>query len=154
MSRLDTRRTGPTVPWSFSDAKAAFFLAAAGAGLLMWAWWESGGTGRVSHQTAWTVVGELAVVAIALGSVVWVASGRRAVRHRRNELVSRLDELVTRAHPEDIAKPTAGDGFVFLAGSGRYHREGCQLVQGKPAQPLALGPSARNGLRPCEMCEP
>src|SRR3712207_2006693 len=82
-----------SVPWSLSDARSTFVANVVGVGLLISAWWASGGTADLERQTARTILGVLAVGLIALGNLFWVMSAGRAVRRRRTELIDRVDRF-------------------------------------------------------------
>ena len=142
----------PTVPWSLSEARAAFFAEAAGAVLLGVSWWGSSGSATPGRQATWADVGVLGLALIVLGSLVWVASGRTAVARRRDELVGRLEQVAA-STPIGVAA-TAGRTVVRLPASRRYHAADCVLVLGKSAREVAPGADELDGLDPCEMCEP
>jgi hypothetical protein len=126
--------------------------ATAGIALLAWSWWQSSGTGKLDRQTTWTAVGVLAVSLIAFGNFLWVSSGRRAVRLRRDQLAAAIEQAEFVALPGSSGASTTVSSYVAVAGSNRYHRDTCLLVRGKQAQRLRTG-RTMNGLRPCEMCE-
>ena len=144
------------VPWSFSEARTSFAAWLAGTALLMVCWWESSGTGRAAKQTVWANLGVAAVALIVLASIMWVSSGRRAVRARRNHLNDRLEQVGSAALLRPAVESAAPDpdGLVMIAGTSRYHRPGCLLVASKPASTATdqIIDSAR--LEPCEMCRP
>jgi hypothetical protein len=146
----------PSVPWSLSEARTSFIAVTLGGALLVWSWWQVSGLARLSGQTTWVVVGVLGVMVIGLGSLLWVTSGRRAVRERRNDLAGLLEDVLAARYPrEQAAEPEtpatpAAAGLVALRGSTRYHRNDCLLVHGKEVTALP-GPGRRS---PCEMCEP
>ena len=140
----------PSVPWSLSEARTAFLSLVLGAGLLIWSWWQVSGAARLSRQTTWLVVGVLGVMVVGLGSLLWVTSGRRAVRVRRDHLGDRIEDFLRGATPVGPPSGPGRAGLVGLRGSVLYHRDGCLLVHGKPVNALR-GPGRR---RPCEMCEP
>ena len=145
---------GPTVLWSWAEARTGFLTTTVGAGLLVWAWWESSGTAAVQHQTTWTAVGILAVTLIAAGNLFWVMSGRRAVRLQRAELVRKVEEVQLVARPVPRARSITASPFVAVPGAGRYHRESCLLVGDKVVHRVPADVGQQDGLRPCEMCEP
>lgn len=150
---MNTAPTRTTVPWTSSDATTAFVMTMLGAGAVSVAWWGASGTGRLDRQVMWTVVAVLGLIVIGVASFTWLLSGRRAVALRRENLLDDVDRFVS---PFGVRTSTSVDGMRFLtiAGSQRYHREGCQLVRGKDAARLPGDGSALDGLRPCEMCEP
>lgn len=146
---------GPTIPWSLSDARTGFLTTIVGAGLLVWAWWESKGTSAVQDQTTWTTVGILAVTLIAAGSLFWFISGRRAVRLRGRELMHNVEEVLQLLAPPVPRLPSSTvSPFVAVPGAGRYHRKDCLLARGKVVHRLPVDVGQQDGLRPCEMCEP
>jgi hypothetical protein len=144
----------PTVPWSLSDARTGFLTTTVGAGLLVWAWWETSGAAAVQDHTTWTAVGILAVTLIAAGNLFWVMSGRRAVRLRGAELVRKVEEVQLLARPIPRARSITVSPFVVVPGAGRFHRESCLLVRGKVVHRVPADVGQQDGLRPCEMCEP
>lgn len=141
---------GPSLPWSLSEARSALLTIILGGGLMGLAWWQSSGTGKLAEQSTWVGVGVVALAVIGAGNLLWVVSGRRAVRVRRDELVSGIEALgvVAAARLAD-----SGDEVVrrvAVAGTDRYHREGCLLVRDKRVKPVR----STGRLRPCEMCDP
>jgi hypothetical protein len=135
------------VPWSLPDARAAFVTATSGVLLLVLAYWWASGTGDADDQVSATVLGVVAVVLVGTAGLIWVLSGRRAVRLRRVELIDRIAEL-----GDDRAATLDADDapLVGLPGSARFHRPDCLLVRGKDVQLVARD----GGGRDCEMCRP
>jgi hypothetical protein len=146
---------GPTVPWSLpSDARTTLLTTTVGVGLLVFAWWESSGTGNLDHQTTWVALGVLAVFLIGMGTLFWVLSGLRALRLRCEELMNRIENAELVAVPRTTGRSVTASPFVAIEGSGRYHQEDCLLIQGKEVHPVPSGARTLDGLQPCEMCEP
>lgn len=138
-----------SVPWSLAEARTSFLGAVAGAAIIAWSWWESSGTGHLSQQTAWGNAGVLGIVLIGGSAFIWVTSGRRAVKARRDSCAERLEELLPgQVSVKDLS---SGTGYVILAGSHRYHRGDCLLVAGKNHQ---AAPTGSADLTACEMCLP
>lgn len=147
--------SGPTrtLPWSIADARAAFLPIIFGAMLLAWGWWEASGTGNLDEQTTAVVFALLAAGVVVAGSFAWVAAGRRAVRLRREKVLGQLERhgLLGRVWAVSDAE---ADGLVAVAGTTRYHRPDCLLVQGKDVEPVTADGRASAGRVPCEMCRP
>lgn len=138
-----------SLPWSFSEARTAFATGTVGIATIIWAWWESSGTAHLTEETAWGNVGVMGVLLVFVAALVWVVSGRRAVRTRRDFCVALLEQKLPDAQPVEREEP---DGYLVVPGTSRYHRSNCLLVAGKIA-------FARTGLPPaelaaCEMCRP
>ena len=144
----------PSVPWSQSDARTAFVATMVGVVLLAWAWWGSSGTGKLDQQTMWGTVSVFALALIGMGNLFWLISGRRAIRRRCDALAEQIGQA-TFTTAASAAPPSAGASvLVAVAGSDRYHRDTCLLVQGKDVRQVPERGRGRDRLRPCEMCEP
>lgn len=135
------------MPWSLSEARTSFLTGIAGVALLVWGWWGSSGSGQLSRQTDWADSGVVGVVLIVIAAVIWVSSGRRAVKARKDLCAEGLEQLF----PNAARGAGIGDVFVFLPGSNRYHRGDCLLVAGKHGRSAPIGSGE---LSPCEMCRP
>lgn len=144
----------PAVPWSFSEARASFIAWIAGAALLLVCWWESSGTGRVSKQTTWANVAVASIGVIALASIMWVASGRRAVRARRDRLNDLLESLTPSALVPQRDGLSVEDHLFTVDGTSRYHRSDCLLVAKKEAHVAPKEVIGSGDWQPCEMCRP
>src|SRR5690606_10065879 len=98
-----------------------------------------------------TVVGILGIVTLGVGNFLWLLAGRRSVGGRRDDLLTVLEG--SDALPLASRDPSpAVDDVVAVAGTARFHRAGCLLVDGKAAR--AVPQERRGDLRPCEMCRP
>src|SRR2546421_3395914 len=73
---------GP-VPWRLANLLVLWAALAAGATLLVLAWWGASATADQSSQVAWINVGVCGVIVSGAGITTWVLSGRRAVGARR-----------------------------------------------------------------------
>jgi hypothetical protein len=142
------------VPWSFSEARASFVAWISGAALLLVCWWESSGTGRVSKQTTWANVAVASIAMISIASIMWVASGRRAVRARRSQLNDRLEKLGSTVPASERAVIFVEDQPLTVSGTSRYHRSDCLLIAEKKAYFAPTDVIESGDLQPCEMCRP
>lgn len=145
-------RSQPTLPWSISDARSSFLPMLFGAVLLVWAWWDASGTGKLDDQTRAVVLAVLGIAVIGAGSLGWIAAGRRAVRDRRNRVIDSLERSGL-ARPLATTSTDTSDDLVVVGGTTRYHRSHCLLVRGKTVRPLDED-ARTTTLTPCEMCRP
>lgn len=88
------------------------------------------------------------VVAAGMGNLVLLLDAQRQVALRRSHLVGQLERGLMAAA---AVKPRDPLVRVRVAGSGRYHRPSCLLVQGKRTRRVS---GTRTSLAPCEMCQP
>jgi hypothetical protein len=139
-----------TVPWSEAEARTSFAFAAAGAALIVWAWW--GSSGRASADgTEWFACGIAGLGVLCFGALTWVMAGRRAVGDRREALEERVVSCFgARPMPADEARAL----HVILQGSTRYHRRECLLVAGKRTTTCSEADEGSASLLACEMCRP
>lgn len=143
----------PATPWSPADLTVAVWPVVFGVALLAWSWWEASGSPSLDDQTGWVVIAVVATGIAAFGMSAWVRAGRRAVRERREHVLTALEEL-TGAGGADLTDPGWDTGLVTYPNAQRYHRADCALVQGKRVQPLSARTRGSKTARPCEMCEP
>jgi hypothetical protein len=50
--------------------------------------------------------------------------------------------------------PASGGPFYATSSGTVYHRADCAVITNHPEDVRVLGPSARAGLRPCQICSP
>jgi hypothetical protein len=158
----------PELPWKASHLVATVAALGLGAVGVLVSWWAASGTARLSVEIAWMNLGVAALIVIGATTAVWVLAGRRVIGHRQARLAVALEGVKERRRP---SVPTAGsweihpasgvaaadavaqhDRLVWAPGMTRYHREGCQLVQGKQVRVASLGAHEKAGRRPCGMC--
>ena len=138
---------GP-VPWRLANLVGLWVTLAAGATLLVLAWWGASATADQSSQVAWINIGVCGLIVSGVGITTWVLSGRRAVGARRMLLFPDA-QPVTDAIPTDESGP-----LVTAAHLTRYHRSGCPMVAGKRTRAASAARHRAAGLEPCGVCRP
>ena len=136
------------VPWRLANLVVLWVTLAAGATLLVLAWWGASATADQSSQVAWINLGVCGVIAAGVGITSWVLSGRRAVGARRLLLFPDTPSL-TDASPADESGP-----LVTAPHLTRYHRTGCPMVAGKRTRAASVARHRSAGLEPCGVCRP
>jgi hypothetical protein len=147
-------------------------VTSAGVGLgavgVLVSWWAVSRTARLSSEIAWMNLGAGGLMVVGATLAMWVLAGRRAIGQRQARLEADLDGVVARRLPPVAVASAAAsrrtavagargddvppDRWVWARGMTRYHRKGCQLVQGKQVRVASLGAHQRAGRRPCGMC--
>jgi len=138
---------GP-VPWRLANLLVLWVTLAAGATLLVLAWWGASATADQSSQVAWINLGVCGLIVAGVGITAWVLSGRRAVGARRM-LLFPDPSPGTDASPADESEP-----LVTAAHLTRYHRSGCPMVAGKRTRAASAARHRAAGLEPCGVCRP
>jgi hypothetical protein len=104
-------------------------------------------------RLSWLQVSVLGLVIAAVANGMWLL-------RVRTTLVLAREAVLDPAHRAWLAGPVAAaaqDGStVLVAGDGmtRYHRASCQLVAGRATRARTRAEHEREGLSPCEVCEP
>ena len=143
----DVVTVGP-VPWRLANLLVLWATLAAGATLLVLAWWGASATADQSSQVAWINVGVCGVIVSGAGITTWVLSGRRAVGARRML-------LFPDASPSTEASLLGESGpLVTAAHLTRYQRHGCPMVAGKRTRAASTARHRAAGLQPCGVCHP
>ena len=138
---------GP-VPWRPANLLVLWVTLAAGATLLVLAWWGASATADQSSQVAWINVAVGGLIVSGVGITSWVLSGRRAIGARRRLLLADGSPSPD-ASPLDRAEP-----LVTAAHLTRYHRSGCPMVAGKRTRTASAAGHRAAGLEPCGVCRP
>jgi hypothetical protein len=149
-------------------------VAVAGGVLLLGAYLGISKETDVARQIPYLVSGGMGGMALViLGAALVVADKLEETRGDASQarLAHQVDDLhglIVSAVATDVAPvgaptaPGAGtgeapddDGTLVAVPSGRtYHRQSCELVRGKPAQPVTDAEIATRGLSPCPVCQP
>jgi hypothetical protein len=140
--------TAGPVPWRLANLIVLWITLAAGATLLLLAWWGASATADGPSQVAWINVGVCGLIVSGAGVTSWVLSGRRAVGARRVLLVPDA-ALRTDAVRADDRRP-----LVTARHLTRYHRAGCPMVAGKRTRAATAARHRAAGLEPCGVCRP
>jgi len=121
-------------------AVAAVLIATAG----------SAHTASFDEQTNWLTVAVAGLALAVVVSAAWLLHGRRRLVRRRAGLTTSIAVAFDR--------PAAGPGVhlapVATAQMSHYHRETCQLVRGKGAEPASVIEHRRAQRTPCAVCRP
>src|SRR5438067_727420 len=86
-------------------------------------------THDLSSRVAWCNVAVIGFVLAALGDVLFLTAGRRAIGRRVALLGARLEMEPSRAPTSE-----GNDPLVVAARMTHYHRPTCLLMRGKPAK--------------------
>jgi hypothetical protein len=157
------------LPWRAGHVVVTSAGVGLGAVGVLVSWWAVSRTARLSSQIGWMNLGAAGLMVVGATLAMWVLAGRRAIGQRQARLEAALDGVVARrrVRPVPVTKAAAGrraavveatgddappERWVWARGMTRYHREGCQLVQGKQVRIASLGVHERSGRRPCGMC--
>lgn len=139
-----TATSSPT-PWTSGQVRVAAGCDAAAALAVAFAAARSGHA-SLADDVLWLNVGVLALVlaVVVNGSLLLVA--RRTIGQRRVRL--RPDVVAPATGPER----RAAGSWLWLPGTTRAHRSGCQLIAGKPAEAVSADRIRAEGLARCEVC--
>lgn len=142
------------VPWSFNEARVIFAAGAIGAAMLVASWWAASGTAKPESLNTWVMVGVASLGVVSGASLLWLLAGRRAIRARRDELLTRIERGVETQPPSIAPDRPVASSLVAVRSSERYHRSDCMLVRGKDVQRLTGTARSLGRRKPCEMCRP
>jgi hypothetical protein len=147
-------RLGP--PVGKAAAAASTLLALTGAALMVLGWYQASGTFDVDRQLDGASVGLTGLALTLVALITWLAVSRRAVAARSATVVSLLQTSAPAA--DQSSRPSAamppGTTLVASARMLRYHRDDCQLVEGKTVAPAGRRQHEAAGRRPCGVCLP
>jgi hypothetical protein len=162
---------------------AAAACLAAGAILLVVAWYDISGTNRLYEQMPYLIsAGFSGMALVIVGSALLVASRYDRIERRLAKLVDAVTEPMNdgegdsaagppagqaaaghpagaplpAAHPPAAATPLelAAEGLLVTPGGTTYHRPECPLVRDKPATVADPGAIASGSLTACPLCDP
>jgi hypothetical protein len=136
------------VPWRLANLVVLWVTLAAGATLLLLAWWGASATADESSQVGWINLGVCGVIVSGAGITSWVLSGRRAVGARRILLFPDAAPVAGPDHTVERAP------LVTARHLTRYHRAGCPMVAGKRTRAASAARHRAAGLEPCGVCRP
>lgn len=96
-------------------------------------------------------------VGLLLSSAPWLAASIAAsvlagvlIYRRRGRLGA-----ANRRHTAQPATQGAGDPDVWVIdGRPRYHRRGCEIIDGQEAEPVPRSQATEDGFIPCSLCQP
>jgi hypothetical protein len=150
-----TPQRAARLPWTVGQL--LFWVTASSVGLLVLlvSWWLVGGQVRIGPQIPWLNAGMAGLAVAAVGNVLWLLQGRRAVAERTRAVVGRLsDRPPPRRRTVAPARRAADGGFVATEAMTHYHRPDCLLVAGRSARPQARAEHVAAGRTPCGACRP
>ncbi len=107
----------------------------------------AGQQGSLSGQVTWVDLGVVGLLLAVVANGSLFLAARRAVGRRRLDL---LPDVIARVAARPEATPEAT--WWWLPGTTRAHVEGCQMISGKPAEPISADAVRANRLRRCEIC--
>jgi hypothetical protein len=117
------------------------------------AWGATRGDSQPNDQIPWIVVAACAAALSGAVNAGWLLLFRREIGDRHQTLATRIIELHQREAGSAIVDAAVGtDNLVVVPRSDLYHRVGCALVDGRPAEPVHPGDHHGRGLRPCGWC--
>jgi hypothetical protein len=146
----------PGRAWSLHDLIRLYTVNAVALVVVVTAWWAAAGTVRTTTQIACIAAGIAAVILAGGANCVWLLVGRRAVALRRRTVRAKsalVAELLTAQDDVAPADPLRATDLLYLPGSRRYHRPGCELLAGKSGVKRA-GAADRTSRLPCGVCAP
>lgn len=123
--------------------------ALAGAALAL-AWWGTSTTGEVSRQVDWLVVAVAALFVVVGANLGRMLVERRGLKLRRVRM-ARMIETAFGAVSTGVDEP---DDLVAAAAMSRYHRDSCQLVEGKVVRADNLAAHLQAARTACGVCKP
>jgi hypothetical protein len=119
----------------------------AGTGLLV-AWVGSSRTADLESQGVWLVSAVGALITAGLGGTSFLLSGFRRVYGGTGRL------LRARSRPQAVPVRANPDRYPFIIGATRYHRHGCQFIEGKSHDAATPEEHGLAGRVPCGLCRP
>jgi hypothetical protein len=136
-------------PWSTEHLTRLLAANAVGLAVIGTGAYQAAGGGVVRTQLTWLELSVIGLLVAGTANALWLLRGRQAVTLARVEVLSTRQRalLFPRLATATSAAPGA---LVWVPGTTRAHRAGCSLVAGKPTRLAA----DREGLVPCEVCEP
>jgi hypothetical protein len=150
-----TRRHAPaeTTPWLPSMLLFWQVLTVVTGIALIMAWYSVSGKSVFDDQkTGINIAIAVLIISCALDAM-FILAGRRAVGARREHLLSSVPVIPRRrgaatSSAPDLAGLVAGDGLT------RYHRNSCQLAEGRDWPVASLAEHQAAGRTACGVCAP
>lgn len=157
-SALTPHSASRPLPWRLGNLSSLLGFVGLGGIILLVAWWGASSTAVVSKQYPWLDLGIAGTVGICTGIGAWLLAGHRAIADRRLH-VTALAEAAFGDHArfsDDVISSMSHHEDVLLATAGmsHYHRPDCQLMLGKPSQPLGRAAHETHDRQPCGICQP
>lgn len=143
-------------PWAASDVTSLVWTALVGVVGLVVGYLAVSGSVGTSTQFISTALAAGAVAVAGLGNGVWLATGSRAVRHRRTQVEARalaISVALAEGTPTVPIPALNESDFVTVAGTARYHRPGCILVHAKAVVSATAEEHRAAGRQACPICE-
>lgn len=149
--------TGHLPLWQLTDVMRLFQLCVLALVMQGVAWFGASGTVANRDQLLWIVLAAAGIGVGGLASAMWLLSGLRAIRDRKQAVLQPLVDLAPIAitAPELVVADT--ELLVALPGhTTRYHLATCQLVARRDVAPEVAGRAAQEaaGRRACGVCLP
>jgi hypothetical protein len=159
-----SRRVTPARPllWGAEDLLRWAITTSLGGIVIAVAWYIAAGEATFGQQVGPLDAALAGLLLSAVGNLVWLLRGRRALGERRRLLLPDLagatasddaHAVVVGPKPENATTVDA----VFLAGEGmeRFHRPECALAAGRTGWTTATRQAHEDaGRRPCGICRP
>jgi hypothetical protein len=114
----------------------------------------------VRDELAWLNLGVIGLAIAAANNAMWLLRGRERVSFARAVLLPGADAVAATVgfgrRPDGHGVEHRGGAPMFAAAAGRsrYHSPDCPFIAGRTVDAGPRDVHERNGLLPCEVCEP
>jgi hypothetical protein len=110
-------------------------------------------------ELAWLNLGVAGLAIAAMSNATWLLRGRESVSFGRVALLPGAAAIAELVDPCDLylrLEHREQSGATFATGDrlARYHRPDCPFIAGRSVELDGRDVFERNGLLPCEVCEP
>lgn len=143
-------------PWHVQDDTRRWQTHVVAVILLGASWYVAAGSTSPSSQVTSVAAGLGAAALAGSGEILWLLTGMRAVRDRKEDAAGRIEVL----GPTRDASPTAAAPerrvaapLVAVSGATLFHDMHCDAVAGKPVVIAGRSAHVRASRRPCAMCQ-
>jgi hypothetical protein len=157
---------GPPVLWSAEDLLRWVITVSIGGVVVVASWYVCAGDTTFSQQIGPTDAALAGLLLAAVGNLVWLLHGRRALGERRRVLLPDVGEATEPSRRrvlqerEDLPSVPVGahnEEVVLVAGEHmeRFHRPECPLASGRTGWAAMTRQDHESaGRRPCGVCRP
>jgi hypothetical protein len=142
---------GASVPWPADAVGRLVVSNMVGLAVILASAYEASHEHVMRSSLTWLNLAVLGLAIAGAGNALWVLRGRQALASARGAAFAELHLPVA----DDPPSVVEGDqDVVAIPGLRRFHRPDCAFVAGRATELVTPAVRGRDGLLPCEICQP